>query len=452
MNVRLPSLSLLVLAFASFAVADDAGDAVSFRRDVAPIFVQHCLSCHGPNEAKSQYRLDTFERLMKAGASEFAPITPKKPADSELLRLLTSNDSTERMPQKADPLPAEQIALIRKWIEQGALFGGGDRAAALIDILPRRRHPGPPAAYTATIPITALAFNHDGSRLAASGYHEVTLWNPATGKLATRIKNVAQRTHALAYSPNGKTFAVAGGSPGEFGEVRLFNAADGKLRNVLGATSDVIFDVTFSADGELIAACGADGAIRIWQARSGAPLRVIKHHNDWVMAVAFSPDGKRIASASRDKSARVFDVVSGKQLESFGEHGDIVYGVAFAPDGDTVFSAGADNRVRQWKVSDGKKVGEMKLGGDVFDLHRDGDALFVASADKTARRFNAGDRKETGKYEGHGDWVYSVAHHAGTKRVATGGHDGRVRVFDAESGETIADFTALPGFAKQTSK
>src|SRR5262245_53357062 len=84
--------------------AEPAGE-VSFVRDVAPILVKNCLACHGAQEPKGDYQLHTFEPLSAA-------VTAGEPDDSELLRLMESTEADERMPKDADPLPAEQIAVV----------------------------------------------------------------------------------------------------------------------------------------------------------------------------------------------------------------------------------------------------------------------------------------------------------------------------------------------------
>ncbi len=58
-------------------------------------------------------------------------IVPREPAKSELLRRLTSNDEDDRMPQDADPLPAEQIELLKTWIRAGAEWS---------EVTPQRAH------------------------------------------------------------------------------------------------------------------------------------------------------------------------------------------------------------------------------------------------------------------------------------------------------------------------
>ena len=68
---------LLLLDRNSSAAADPPpADAVAFTRDIAPILVQKCQGCHGPDKPKGGYRLDTFDRLMKPGDGGTAPLVP----------------------------------------------------------------------------------------------------------------------------------------------------------------------------------------------------------------------------------------------------------------------------------------------------------------------------------------------------------------------------------------
>src|SRR4051794_20474093 len=77
---------------------------VVFTRDIAPLLVQKCQGCHGPQKQKGGYRLDTFDRFTHPGDSEAAPVAPGRPEASELFRLITHPDPKKRMPQKDDPL------------------------------------------------------------------------------------------------------------------------------------------------------------------------------------------------------------------------------------------------------------------------------------------------------------------------------------------------------------
>jgi len=428
--------------------ADPAAPApVSFTKDIAGVLVQKCAACHGPSDPKGDYQLSTFESLIKPGATSADPITAGKPDDSELLRLISSEDKGERMPKDGDPLPKEFVALVKRWIEEGAKFDSPDAKATLASIVPKLPHADPPEAYRTPSPIASLAFRPDGQELAVGGYREITIWNPATGALMRRIKNVPQRTLGLAYSPDGTLLAAAAGVPGQMGEVTLYDPAQGTIVRSLANMSDVAWGVAFSPDGKRLAACGADRSIRLYDVASGKEEKLIEDHADWVMAVAWNHDGTRIASASRDKTAKLFDAVTGESLVTYPGHAEQVFGVAFNADSTQVLSSGKDKKVHVWKAADAAKIAEIGgFGLDVYGITVQAGQIFCCSADKTARQFEAGERKPVRSYEGHGDWVYALSYNDATKRLATGSYDGEVRIWNVADGALIVAFKAAPGF------
>jgi WD40 repeat protein len=437
----------LTILLGEAAIAAGA-EPVSFSKDIAPILLKRCLGCHGPNEPKGQYRLHNYDLLLKAGESGEAAVVPGKPDKSELFRLISSTDADERMPREGDPLSGEQVALIKRWIEEEARFDGPDKAASLASLVPKKVHPPAPRSYRVPVPVAALAFRPDGKELAVGGYHEVTIWDPATGALLRRIGNVEQRTLGLQYSADGALLAVAGGTPGQSGEVSLFDPAQGTLVATLGQMADVAFGVTFDSAGARLAACGADRTIRIYDLKSRAEQRVIEDHADWVLGVAWSPDGSQLASASRDKTSKVFDAKTGESLATYTGHGDTVYSVAFNADGKSVYSGGADKRIHVWTAATGKQASLVAgFGGEVFALAPFGGRLMNGSADRIAREHKVADLSLAKSYAGHKDYIYALSFNESTKRLATAGFDGEVRIWNVDDGQTVTAFYAAPGYA-----
>lgn len=97
---------------------------VDFERDVQPIFAQGCLECHGPKKQKSDFRLDVKRIAFAGGSYGEPPIMPGKSADSALIRFVAGLEENMQMPPsgKGDPLTAEQIGILRAWIDQGAVW------------------------------------------------------------------------------------------------------------------------------------------------------------------------------------------------------------------------------------------------------------------------------------------------------------------------------------------
>lgn len=445
-RVRFPVAGTVVLLATALSTAAEPAEHIRFSRDIAPVLVQKCQGCHGAQKQKGGYRLDTFDHLARPGDSEAAPVAPGRPEASELFRLITSPDAHVRMPQKDDPLPKEQVARIEAWIRAGAAFDGTDRTAPL-QMLVEVSHPPAPVTYARPVPAVAMAFRPDGAALAVGGYHEVTVWEVPAGRLLRRIGNVAQRTHALAYSTDGKFLAVAGGTPGALGEVRLFTTETFADPRVLDRISDVMLALSFSPDGKRLAAGGADGAVCVYDTATGIRTMRIEPHADWVSTVAFSPDGGKIASASRDKSARVFDAATGELLSAYLGHDEPLYALAWAPDGKTIYSGGRDRAVHAWAPSvEAKKVREIKgFGGEVLRLGVLGEYLYSTSADGKLRQHRLSDGGIERTLDVTPDWLPGLAVAARTKQVAVGGFDGTVELFDAGDGARRAAFVAAPG-------
>src|SRR5687767_2892984 len=115
------ALRFLFYFFVSCLCALPASSAeVSFSKQIAPLLQSKCIACHGPEKAKGGFRAHTYQQLMAGGESDLPSIKAGDPEQSELYKRLISEDEDERMPQKDDPFPKEQIELFKQWISEGA--------------------------------------------------------------------------------------------------------------------------------------------------------------------------------------------------------------------------------------------------------------------------------------------------------------------------------------------
>ena len=99
-------------------------DEVQFARDVGPIFAANCLECHGRQNPRSNFTLNTFDGLLRGGDSG-AVVVPGNPSQSLLAKKLRGT-AGDRMPLNRPPLEDSEISKVEKWIALGARFDGAD--------------------------------------------------------------------------------------------------------------------------------------------------------------------------------------------------------------------------------------------------------------------------------------------------------------------------------------
>jgi hypothetical protein len=112
--------ALSVWPFASSLFHRTPPDHVEFSRDIRPILNQNCVACHGGVRQKNGVSFIFREDALGTGKSGRRTIVPGDPDASEFMARLTSTDPETRMPYHGPPLPAQQIALLRRWIKEGA--------------------------------------------------------------------------------------------------------------------------------------------------------------------------------------------------------------------------------------------------------------------------------------------------------------------------------------------
>ena len=110
---------LLVLASVASGSALLAEERVDYVRDIKPIFEKHCIGCHGPEKQESGLRLDSAKFVMRGG-DRGAALTAGKADESLLYQSLIGQGDVSEMPLEGGKLSDKQLALIRRWINEGA--------------------------------------------------------------------------------------------------------------------------------------------------------------------------------------------------------------------------------------------------------------------------------------------------------------------------------------------
>lgn len=378
--------------------------AQEFSKDIAPILAENCIGCHTGKAKMGGLDLDTMEGITTGGKK--GPIlVPGKSTESRLY-LMVAGKMKPSMPLSGKALAASDIETIRKWIDSGAKAGDPIHVTSL------NKTPDIKPKVAVNPPIGSIAYRPDGKLIALGTYKEVRLTDLA-GKIVGRLPGHAEQVRALAFSPDGKLLAAAGGLPARKGEIKIWDVAQRtEIRTITGHL-DCIYAVAFSTDGKILATSSYDKLIKLWDVATGKEIRTLKDHIDAVYDLAFTPDGKRLLSAAADRTVKIWDTATWERLYTLGESLDGLNTLAIHPSGKFVAAGGLDKTIRVWSL--GEKSGTLinSLIAHEEAIERlvyspDGKLLISTAADKTIKIFKADDLTEVAVLPAQPDWVLSL--------------------------------------------
>ena len=294
----------------------------------------------------------------------------------------------------------------------------------------------------------SIAYSPDGKTIASTS-HEGTihLWDVGTGELKTTLKRHTTHVLSIAYSPNGKTIAAASRDK----TVSLSDATTGELINTLTGHTDVVSSVAYSPDGSTIVSTSMDDTIQLWDAATGEHKTTLRGHNYYVSSAVYSPDGNTIASRGWD-GVFFWDLTLGEAKATIKKSVRSIAALAYSPDGNTIAIANADGTVDLWGASNGKKNGipqqKYNLKSFIIGHKKWADQLAYSPDGKTIvcgnssgiHLWNAATDKHIATFKGHTGNINSVAYSPDGKTILGGTWDGRVHLWDAETGH----YTGFP--------
>lgn len=210
---------------------------------------------------------------------------------------------------------------------------------------------------------------------------------------------------------------------------------------VLRFHSDAVNAVAFLKDRRM-ATAGADARIAIWTTGRQQPDQVFEGHGAPIVSLAVSPDGARLASASWDHTVRIWSLGDGSQQVLEG-HAQNVNGVAFTLDGRSLVSVGYDRELRIWSlVGAAPSVVTLPAPLNAVAVAPDGEIVTGGADGKL--RFLTSEGDESGELQASPTPIVALAICPDATLIAAAGIGGVVAVIDRKA-RSIARTLAPPG-------
>ena len=196
-----------------------------------------------------------------------------------------------------------------------------------------------------------VAFNTDGSRLAASGAdRSVRVFDTASGQQSLLIEDHADWVHDVAWSPDGSKLVTASRDKTS----KIFDATSGEPQVTYSGHGQSVFTAAFSADGTQALSGGADNLVRVWKPDDAAAIADIGGISDEVHRLLVRPSG--IFACSADRVVRQFKGDTRELVRAFEGHADWVYTLDVHEGSGRLASGSFDGQVRVWNLADGAPV------------------------------------------------------------------------------------------------
>lgn len=448
---------LALTCFVVVATANAHG-AVTFEKDVKPIFREHCAGCHNQDDAASDFAADGFDAVIAGGAGGEV-VSPGDPDGSRLWKLVTHAEQPA-MPPGGDKLPDAQLAVIRAWIEGGLMKDAGSKpmkskkaAIVAVDVgnlgkpvgepaMPKGWRREPVVTADAVGPVESLAASPWAPAAAVPWQRQVALYHTETSALLGIAPYLDGAPHVVRFSRDGSLLLVAGGREGALGTAAVIDVVSGARLATVGDELDAVLAADISPDNRLVAIGGPKKKVRVYSVADGELAYTCEKHTDWITAIAFSPDNKLLATGDRSAGLRLWQAEAGHERGDLRGHSAAITSLAWRP--GVLASGSEDGSVRWWNPEGAQVKSFPAHGGGVLSVAFASDGrLVTAGRDKLVKLWNA-DGGHVADLTQTDDVALAAVFAHGDKRVVASDWAGKVRVVDIESKQPVAMLTPNP--------
>ncbi len=448
--------------FAPVSLAQEAAKAPNYKDDVLPVFNARCNSCHNPDKKKGGLVLDNYAGMMQGGSS--GKVIEPGDADNSRLYLLTAHEEKPEMPPSSPKIADEELAVIRKWIEGGALEMSG--STTMVKAKPKVEFKLDPSsigkpqgepAMPQSLPtepvvisprpnaITALAHSPWAPLAAVAGHKQVLLYNTQSQQLIGVLPFAEGIIEVLKFTLDGDLLLAGGGRGGQSGRVVVWDVKTGERLFEVGKEYDTVLAADISPDRSMVALGGPSKVLRVYNSSDGELVYECKKHTEWVTAVGFSPDGVLLASGDRNGGLLVWEAPTGREFYDLRNHTAMISDLSWRLDSNLLASGSEDGSIRLWEMEKGTqaKTWAAHPGGlESVKFAKDG-RLVSTGRDRLTKVWdqNGAEKK---KLEPFPDVATRAVFNQDDTMVVSGDYSGEVRIHEVNEGKRIGALSANP--------
>ncbi len=289
--------------------------------------------------------------------------------------------------------------------------------------------------------IRRLVFSPDGRTLAVSGDGQaIRLWDTQSGKLKQLLAVEQNFVRTLAYSPDGRWLAAGVGLP--FGKLLVWDNQTGDLTVQLANVRTGLHDsFGFHPGGRFLVYSDSSFAIHLLNLDGNEVCRTAEAHQAPIDLLLFSPDGAALASQDRDGLLCLWRITPDgaisrqAQVQGSGTNADL-WNLAFSADGQKLAFQLDSQSLGIFDLNRGQlqsTVAQSLHNEGCLAFSHDGRFLVTAGLDGRLHLWDATTGDSLGLLPGHAGAVRTMAVAPRNGRVASGGDDGHVRVWDIQA-------------------
>ncbi len=305
-------------------------------------------------------------------------------------------------------------------------------------------------------------FSADGTKVVTGSRDQsARVWDPFTGEELLVLANGSSNALVAAFNSDGDQL-VTGSIDGTVKLWDLSPSGAEESYTIPLLSENTEGAIALSPDNSQLAVVNSeDYAVTVWDVASKQLILTLNGHTADIASIKYSPNGSQIATASEDGTARVWDAATGEPLLILEGHGERlsglsfegVWGVDYSPDGDRLATAGRDGTARIWDTHTGEELLVMNHVSSLLDVRFSPDGALLATAMDETNVPDATDATvalwdiATGEQlitlpQSHGDRVWTVDFSPDGTRLATGGGDGTIKLWQLNAAAGTVDLVA----------